>query len=48
MLLSHGRLHDFVACYGKVEVRGDQALLDPEARRLLGVKDGDTIQAVAR
>jgi arginine N-succinyltransferase len=48
MLLSHGRLHDFVACYGKVEVRGEEALVDAETRRLLGVNDGDAIQAVAR
>ena len=48
MLLSHGKLHDFVACYGKVEARGDDALIDAEARKLLGVKDGDAVLAVAR
>ncbi|HET7708228.1 MAG TPA: arginine N-succinyltransferase [Sphingomicrobium sp.] len=48
MLLSHGLLHDFVACYGKVEVDGDEARIDGEARALLGVKDGETVLAVAR
>ena len=47
-LLSTGRLHDFVACYGKAEVRGDEVLVDASARKLLGVKDGDTILAVLR
>jgi arginine N-succinyltransferase len=48
MLLSHGQLHDFAACYGQGEVRGEQILLGPETRRLLGAADGDAILAVAR
>jgi arginine N-succinyltransferase len=48
MMLSHGQLHDFVACYGQVEVRGEEVLLTPETRSLLGVKNGDVILAVAR
>jgi arginine N-succinyltransferase len=48
MLLAHGRLQDFVACYGTVEVSGDEAAIDAGARKLLGVKPGDEIHAVAR
>ena len=48
MLLSHGRLHDFVACYGRVEIRGEEALIDAGARKLLEVKDGDIVLAVPR
>ena len=47
-LLSHGRLHDFVACYGKVEVDGDTARIDDQARSLLAAENGDKILAVAR
>jgi len=48
MLLSHGKLHDFIACYGKVEIYGDFVLLEAPTRDLLGVEDGDTILAVGR
>jgi len=48
MLLSHGKLHDFIACYGKVEIDGDSVLLEAPTRDLLGVEDGDTILAVGR
>jgi len=48
MLLAHGRLQDFVACYGTVEISGDEAAIDAEARKLLGVKVGDEIIAVPR
>lgn len=48
MLLAHGRLQDFVACYGTVEVDGDEAAIDAGARRLLGVEPGDELIAVAR
>ena len=48
MLLSSGKLHDFVACYGKVEVRGEEALIDADARHLLGVNTGGKVLAVAR
>ena len=48
MLLAHGRLQDFVACYGTVEVSGDEAAIDAEARKLLGVKVGDEVIAVPR
>ena len=48
MLLAHGRLQDFVACYGTVEVSGDEAAIDSEARKLLGVEPGDEVLAVAR
>ena len=48
MMLAHGRLHDFAACYAKVEVNGEGAVIDGEARRMLGVKTGDTVLAVAR
>ncbi len=48
MLLAHGRLQDFVACYGTVEISGDEAAIDAEARKLLGVKVGDEVIAVSR
>jgi arginine N-succinyltransferase len=48
MLLAHGRLQDFVACYGTAELSGDEAAIDAGARKLLGVKPGDEIHAVAR
>jgi arginine N-succinyltransferase len=48
MLLAHGRLQDFVACYGTVEVDGEEAAIDATARKLLGVKPGDELIAVAR
>jgi arginine N-succinyltransferase len=48
MLVSHGRLKDFVACYGTVEVDGTEAAVSTDARRMLGVKPGDPILAVGR
>ena len=48
MLVAHGRLEDFVACYAKVEVDGDGAAVDSDARKLLGVDTGEQIVAVAR
>ena len=48
MLLAHGRLEDFVACYGTVEVHGEEAAIDAGAQKLLGVKPGDELIAVAR
>jgi len=48
MLLAHGRLQDFVACYGTVELSGGEAAIDAAARKLLGVKPGDEVHAVAR
>jgi hypothetical protein len=48
MLLAHGRLQDFVACYGTVEISGGEAAIDAGARKLLGVKPGDKVHAVAR
>ena len=48
MLLAHGRLENFVACYGSVEIAGEEAAIDAAARELLGVKPGDEIIAVAR
>jgi arginine N-succinyltransferase len=48
MLVAHGGLEDFVACYAKVEVDGDGAAVDSDARKLLGVDTGEQIVAVAR
>lgn len=48
MLVAHGCLEDFVACYAKVEVDGDGAAVDSDARKLLGVDTGEQIVAVAR
>jgi len=48
MLVSHGRLHDFIACYGKVEVNGVEVRLEAPTRDLLEVADGDMILAVGR
>ena len=48
MLVAHGRLKDFVACYATVEIDGEQAAVSADARRLLGVKPGDQILAVGR
>ena len=48
MLLAHGHLQDFVACYGTVDLADDEAAVDAGARKLLGVKPGDTLLAVAR
>ena len=48
MILAHGRLQDFVACYGQAEIDGDEIAIDAQARKLLGAKVGDDILAVGR
>ncbi|MEO6198926.1 MAG: arginine N-succinyltransferase [Sphingomicrobium sp.] len=49
MLLSAGKLHEFRACYGQVEDVGEGVVaVDKEARKLLGVKAGDTILIAER
>jgi arginine N-succinyltransferase len=48
MLVAHGRLHDFAACYATVEVEGDEAAIDRAARDMLGVEVGGEILAVPR
>jgi len=48
MILAHGKLQDFVACYGVAEIDGDEITIDAQARRLLGAKAGDEIIAVGR
>ena len=48
MLLAHGRLQDFVACYGMAEIDGEEAAIEPITRKMLGVKPGDELLAVAR
>jgi arginine N-succinyltransferase len=48
MLVTHGRLQDFVACYAMVESDGSDAAIDSASRKLLGVEAGDRVLAVAR
>lgn len=48
MLVGHGHLENFVACYARVEIEGDRAAIDPAARKLLGVESGSEVVAVAR
>jgi arginine N-succinyltransferase len=48
MLVSHGRLQDFVACYATVESDGSSAAIDSASRALLGVGPGDEVLAVDR
>ena len=49
MLLAHGRLKDFTACFASVKRSGRKGLcIDPEAAELLGVKEGDQVLAVKR
>ena len=48
MILSHGRLQDFVACYGQAEIDGEEIAIDAQARKMLGAKPGDDILAVGR
>ena len=48
MLVSHGHLQDFVACYATVEIDGEEAAIDAAARKMLDVKVGDEILAVGR
>jgi arginine N-succinyltransferase len=49
MLLAHGRLKDFVACFASVKRAGRKGIcIDAEAAELLGVKEGDKVLAVKR
>jgi len=48
MLVSRGRLQDFVACYATVEIDGEEAAIDAAARKMLDVTVGDEILAVGR
>jgi arginine N-succinyltransferase len=48
MLVSHGRLKDFVACYATVESDGSSAAIDSASRALLEVEAGDEVLAVGR
>jgi arginine N-succinyltransferase len=48
MLVSHGRLQNFVACYATVESDGSSAAIDSASRELLGVEPGNEVLAVAR
>jgi arginine N-succinyltransferase len=48
MLVAHGHLQHFVACYATVEIDGAEAALDSEGRKLLGVEAGQQVLAVAR
>ena len=47
-LIATGRLDKFVATYGWLEKRDDGIAIDPDAARLLGVGEGDTITHVSR
>lgn len=49
MLLSHGLLQDFRCCLGQVQGAGDDTVaIDAKAKKLLGVKAGDTILMAGR
>jgi arginine N-succinyltransferase len=49
MLLAHGQLKDFKACFGMVKRAGRKGIcIDAEAAELLGVKEGDTVLAIKR
>lgn len=48
MMVAAGRLDDFVACYGKVAIEGDEATLDEEAAGKLGINIGDSLLAIGR
>lgn len=48
MIVAHGHLQDFAACYATVELDGEEAAIDPAAREMLGVGVGDEILAVQR
>ena len=48
MIVAHGRLQDFAACYAQAEIDGEEIALDAQARKLLGAKPGDQIVAVGR
>ena len=48
MLVAHGRLENFTACYANVEMNGGEAVIDGKSRELLGVEAGANLIAVAR
>ena len=48
MLVARGELEDFVACYATVEMEGDGAAIDSEARKLLDGDAGAQVTVVAR
>jgi arginine N-succinyltransferase len=49
MLLAHGRLKEFAACFASVKRAGRKSIcIDPDAAELLGVREGDTVLAVKR
>ncbi|MDQ3246255.1 MAG: arginine N-succinyltransferase [Pseudomonadota bacterium] len=49
MILSHGRLDDFVSCCASAKKGARKGIcIDPEAAELLGVKVGDEVLAVRR
>ncbi len=48
MLVAHGLLQDFAACYAKVDIVGDEVKIDSAARELLGVERGGEVLAVGR
>jgi arginine N-succinyltransferase len=47
-LIAHGKLDDFRAAYGWLELRDGGIAIDPDGARLLGVVEGDVITHVAR
>lgn len=48
MLVAHGHLENFVACYGTLEIDGDSVAIDPPSRKMLGVETGGEVIAVPR
>jgi len=49
MLVAHGRLKEFAACFASVKRAGRHGIcIDPEAAELLGVKEGDKVLAAKR
>jgi hypothetical protein len=48
MLVAHGSLENFVACYAKVEIAGTDMKIDSAARELLGAEPGSEVLAVGR
>ncbi len=48
-LLAAGRLHDFVACYGRLRAgEAGNAVIDADSAALLGIAPGDPFLAVTR
>ena len=47
-IVTHGRLAQFRACYGLVDLQGDGVAIDARAAKTLGVGVGDTITHVKR